>query len=80
MLGRDINNILYEFREDFSEEEVRNIIRKVIESLNSLSHITRNGERVKIVHRDFHAGNIMIHFPCLKPTQEQLEDPVHFFN
>ena len=49
------------------------MFKKILDSVYSLYE-------KNIVHRDLHSGNVMIHFPHLKPTKDQLKNPLAFFD
>ena len=34
----------------------------------------RDLSKLEIVHRDLHLSNIVLHFPSLEPTAEEMED------
>ena len=36
--------------------------------------------KMGLVHRDLHSMNVMIELEHLKPTEEELEDPMGFYN
>ena len=50
------------------------IIKKVIEAVQHLN----TGDK-QIVHRDFHQENITVHFPDLKPSKKDMEDPNNYW-
>ena len=50
------------------EGEAQLIVRKLTSSLNG---VYAKG----IIHRDLNVNNVLLHFPCLEPSQEELQDP-----
>ena len=73
ILGDGLYTMRNDLNKKISEEEGRNILRKIIEGL---ADIHERG----LTHRDLHLENMMI---CSKiippPTEEQLDDPVNYF-
>ena len=50
---------------NISEPEAREIVRQLSIGLNSLK--SRG-----VMHRDFNINNVVLHFPSLEPTQQDL--------
>ena len=63
-----MNNIIACRETPLSEIEVQKIVQKLARGLNSMYE--RN-----IMHRDLNINNVMLHFPELEPTDEELQDP-----
>jgi serine/threonine protein kinase len=49
------------------EVEAQKLMHKVTIGLRDLS-------KLEIVHRDLHLSNIVLHFPSLEPTEEEMDD------
>ena len=57
-----------------TEQEGRNIMEKVVMAVKALGEEDR-----QIIHRDLHQKNVMIHFKGIEPTEEDFDEPEHFF-
>ena len=65
VFGMDLITMQNEVRHKFTEPELQVMFKKIFDSVYDL-------HKKHIVHRDFHSGNVMINFPFLKPTKQQL--------
>ena len=75
IVGCDIDTLRQDYRSSFLDEvEARNILKGIVLCLERF----RDEER-KIVHRDLHHKNIMLHFKELEPSQRDMQDPLEFW-
>ena len=60
--------IAYRKQAPLEEREVQLIIQKLAQCLNDIYE-------KNIMHRDINTNNVMLHFPDLEPTEDELQDP-----
>ena len=64
--GGSLNSVIAARETQLTESEIQCILRKVTDGLNEL--YKRN-----ILHRDININNIMLHFPDIMSTTEELQ-------
>ena len=64
--GGSLNSVIAARETQLTESEIQHILRKAADGLNEL--YKRN-----ILHRDININNIMLHFPDIMSTTEELQ-------
>ena len=66
--GGNLNYVLGCREFPLTEREVQLIMKKLAEGLNMIY-------KKQIIHRDININNVMLHFPDLEPSDDELQDP-----
>ena len=69
--GYNLNSLLGQRNGPLAEAEAQGIIKELAKGLADL-------QSKKILHRDININNVVLHFPSLDPSQEDLMKPKEY--